>query len=215
MKNIKVKEIILTVTLMMTAFFGADAQDKKETGGESVVSERRKLFNGYGGGMLLHTGYLEGVISEAGFDAKGPTFGIGGVLRVGIGKHLRVGTEGYMSTAGRLGNGSYIKYGWGGLLMDCNWECGRFYPYAGVTVGGGGRTVFLMRDGNGHDWQKEPDAVLNKCTFLAVSPFIGCEYSFGKAFRLNLKMDWLNAISGGNLLSPSGPRLYFGFVFCH
>ena len=195
---------ILAVTFLMTASLWTSAQEVKE-----------KVFNGYGGGMLLHTGYLQGTIDELGFDAKGPTFGIGGVLRIGLGKHFRLGTEGYMSTAGRLGNGSYIKYGWGGLLGDCHWKCGRFYPYIGLTVGGGGRTTFIMTEGGSHDWDPEPNAVLNKCTFLALSPFIGCEYAVGKAIRLNLKMDWMNAIKGGHLLSPSGPRLYLGFTFCH
>ena len=43
---------------------------------------------------------------------------IGGVIRLHLGDHFRIGSEGYVSTLSQRGNGSYLKYGWGGLLAD-------------------------------------------------------------------------------------------------
>lgn len=49
-------------------------------------------------------------------------FGIGGVIRVHLGDHWRVGSEGYVSTIKQANNGSYVKYGWGGLLtLKADW----------------------------------------------------------------------------------------------
>ncbi len=40
--------------------------------------------------MMVHTGYLHGNIKALDYDAKGFTFGLGGVLRFHFGKHFRI-----------------------------------------------------------------------------------------------------------------------------
>ena len=47
---------------------------------------------------------------------SGASMGLGGALRVGFGKYLRVGIEGYVSTLKYKPKGSSAKIGWGGLL---------------------------------------------------------------------------------------------------
>lgn len=94
-------------------------------------AQEKKLLRGFDGGMMVHTGYLSGNLDAIGYHAKGAPMGIGGVIRLHLGDHFRIGSEGYVSTLSQRGNGSYLKYGWGGLLADCYMVLGRFQPYAG------------------------------------------------------------------------------------
>ncbi len=194
------------VLLLIIACLSAGAQKD---------STRRKVVHGFDGGMMLHAGYLMGNIAPIGYQAKGFTFGIGGVIRVHLGDHWMLGSEGYMSSMAQLKNGSYIKWGWGGILGEFYWAFKKVMPYVGLTVGGGSMTTFLMFDGDSGDWQYEANAIFNKQTFLAVTPFIGCDFIVGKALHLTLKMDCLNSIGKSGLLRPLGPRLYFGVIFYH
>ena len=75
-------------------------------------AQERQRFDG---GMMVHTGCLHGNIKALNYEAKGPTFGLGGVLRFHLGNHFRVGGEGYVSTMHQMGNGSYICTSWGGI----------------------------------------------------------------------------------------------------
>ena len=65
-------------------------------------------FSGYQGGMMFHMGYVQSKNFQFNdllgnplgnpYQLKGMAYGIGGAIRVGFGKHLRVGMEGYVST---------------------------------------------------------------------------------------------------------------------
>ena len=179
------------------------------------AQEESKVFQGFDGGMMVHAGYLQGSIAPLMYQAKGATFGLGGVARVHLGKHWMIGGEGYVSTLSQLKNGSYIKYGWGGFLGEFYWAFKHVMPYIGVTVGGGAGTYLLMFEGDRTDWLPEPDAVFHKQTFMAIDPFIGCDFIVSKSVHLTLKADCLHSLSHGNLLMPMGPRFYFGCIFYH
>lgn len=181
----------------------------------ATANDDNKVFRGYEGGMMLHTGYLNGNVAPLSHQAKGMTKGIGGAIRLKFGNHWRIGTEGYTSTMKQLGNGSYIKTFWAGLLTDYTWTCGRFAPYLGITIGGGTTTDFLMIDGSGKDWQCEPEAYYHKEPFVAIDPFIGCDYIVSDKLHLTLKVDYLNGVGSTELYLPTGPRAYVGFIFCH
>ena len=73
----------------------------------------------------------------------------------------------------------------------------------------------LMFEGDRTDWQPEHNAVFHKQTFMAIDPFIGCDFIVSKSVHLTLKADCLNSISHGNLLMPIGPRFYLGCIFYH
>ena len=199
---------ILTI-LMALLTFNLSAQE---------ASGQKKAIKGFSGGMMVHTGYLSGCDNPYGYIMSGATFGIGGVAKVHLTSHFRTGFEGYFSTMGLsrdVEKGSYNKVFWTGLLADWYWKCGKFYPYAGATVGGGMETSFYMFEGNRHDWLPEASAVYRKEAFFAVDPFIGVEYAVGDALRLTLKADWLLAVNKDGLNRPMGPRIYFGFIFAH
>lgn len=174
-----------------------------------------KLVRGFSGGMIVHTGYVQGCDNPYGYNPSGAPFGIGGVAKIHLGRHLRTGFEGYFSNLHVLGNGSFNKMFWTGVLCDWHWRKGRFYPYVGITAGGGMQTSFYMFEGEKSDWEPEPMAVFHKEPFFALDPFIGVEYAVGKALRLTMKIDWLTAINRQGASRPTGPRLYFGFIFAH
>ena len=175
----------------------------------------RFKYNGFDGGMMLHAGYINGEITPLGYQANGATKGIGGAIRFHFGNHLRIGTEGYTSTMDLMDNGSYIETFWTGLLTDVYTVKGRFMPYAGVTVGAGAATSFMLFEGDGTDWVAETYTVYNKSGFIAVNPFVGCDYIVSDSFHLTLKMDYLQGFSKSDLYLPTGPRTYLGFIFFH
>ena len=120
-----------------------------------------------------------------------------------------------MGLSKNIQDGSFNKVFWTGALVDWYWKAGRFYPYAGITLGGGMETAFYIFDGDKHDWLPEANAVYNKKPFFAADPFIGVEFAAGEALHLTLKADWLLAVNNDGLNRPMGPRIYFGFIFTH
>lgn len=190
----------------VTAISGT-GQDKEVCG--------NRIIRGFSGGMMVHTGYVQGCDNPYGYNPSGVPFGIGGVAKIHLGKHLRTGFEVYFSNLHVMGNGSFNKMFWTGVLCDWHWRAGRLYPYVGFTAGGGMQTSLYMFDGDKSDWEPEPAAVFHKEPFFAIDPFIGVEYAVGKTLRLTLKIDWLTAVNRNGLGKPAGPRLYFGFIFAH
>ena len=184
------------------------------------LAEDNKIFKGFSGGMMVHSGYQFGCDNPSQFslDISSPTFGIGGCAKVQFTKHLRVGFEGYVSTAdvsNGVKSGSHNKMFWTGILADWFWQKGKVFPYIGATVGGGMETSFFMFEGDEHKWEVEQKSVLHKQPFFAIDPYVGIEYAVGKALRLTVKTDWLIAINSDGLNKPMGPRVYFGFIFAH
>lgn len=177
-------------------------------------AQEKKLIQGFDGGMMVHTGFLSGTIGPDEIPAKGAPFGIGGVIRLHLGDHFRVGSEGYVSTLSQRGNGSYVKYGWGGVLADIYSVYGSFQPYAGITLGGDAATTLLMDKFPSTAWAPIDGVLYHRQGFMALDPFIGCDYIVGKAMHLTLKADCLHCFSSGGLL-PIGPRVYIGFLFYH
>lgn len=180
----------------------------------SVSAQDSKLRRGFDGGMMVHTGYLRGNLDAIGYEAKGLPMGIGGVIRLHLGEHFRIGSEGYVSTLGQRSNGSYLKYGWGGILADSYTVLGKFQPYAGITLGGGSMTTLLMLEEPESPWAPINCTRYHKQGLMAIDPFIGCDLIVSGPMHLTLKVDYLCALSDAELL-PHGPRVYFGFLFYH
>ncbi len=167
---------------------------------------------------MLNTGYMYGSDNPYNINPEGVTFGMGGVARVQLSKHIRTGFEAYFSSVNlskSINKGSFNKMFWGGLLVDCFWKKGRFYPYTGITAGGGMETSNYILDGNIEDWLPETNTVFHKEPFFALDPFVGVEFELRKTIRLNLKADYLFAINSSGINQPSGPRIYFGIIFSH
>ena len=195
----------------------------------TIVTEKTPVFQGYSGGMMLHAGYLFGknpsaiLPSGESISPQGMTMGIGGSLRINLWKHLRVGCEGYVSTMNSgatdmrnvLQSGSYVRVGSGGLLADACWRMEKIWPYIGAAVGAGAMRTLSVVNGTEDDWQPEDFAMLTKQSFGYVDPYIGMDWCMTKRVHLTLRMDWMLAFADNQLILPTGPRFFFGFMFCH
>jgi hypothetical protein len=180
----------------------------------AAAAQEKKPLRGFDGGMMIHTGYLSGQLDAIGYEAKGAPTGIGGVIRFHLGNHFRIGSEGYVSTLSQQGNGSYLKFGWGGLLADVYTILGRFQPYVGLTLGGGAMTSLLMMEKPASEWAPIDGTRYHRQGFMAIDPFAGCDFVVSGPMHLTLKVDYLCALNQSRLL-PHGPRVYFGFLFYH
>lgn len=174
-----------------------------------AVAQSRPRFDG---GMMMHAGYVDGTIAALNYRAEGATFGMGGVLRIHLDTHLRIGGEGYVSTLRQMGHG-YVRTSWGGAMTDVYWQLGRWMPYAGLCFGGGKTSTLLVFDGIDNDWCAEPNTVLHNESFLFLNPYIGVEYALTDAIHLTVRADRLMPMAG--VFAPIGIRCYVGFVFTH
>lgn len=189
-----------------------------------------KVYQGFSGGMMGHAGYLFGENADAPkadngliCSPQGGTFGLGGALRVHLWKHLRVGGEGFVSTMNSgttnmkhvLQKGSYIRTGWGGVLMDACWRKEKVWPYIGGSVGGGAMRSLYVLDGSQDDWFAENKAYLHKQSFFYVNPYVGMDWCMTQKVHMTFRVDWMLALHSGEVLLPTGPRLLVGFMFCH
>ena len=202
------------------------------TAGENTPQKepQHKVYQGFSGGMMLHTGYLFGIDPQApvapdgrSYSPQGALFGIGGALRIHLWKHLRTGFEGSVSTmysgatdrSDLLRSGSYVRTGCGGLLADACWRMDKVWPYVGASVGGGAMRSLYMIDGNEYTWDKQQDTYFHRQGFFYVTPYVGCDYCMTPRVHLTFRFDWMLAIHQTQLVLPTGPRLYLGFMFCH
>lgn len=195
-----------------------------------------RVYQGFSGGMLLHTGYLFAPASNTPLPLlgkedglRGMTYGIGGALRVHLLEHLRIGGEGFVSTMPsgatscreQLCSGSYIRSGWGGLGADACWRGENVWPYVGGSFGGGSTRSFYLLEGDESDWEEETHALFHRQPFLYVDPYVGLDWCMTSKVHLTFRLDWMLAFninhhtSSSSLLYPTGPRLYVGFMFCH
>lgn len=203
-------------------------------------SDSTRVFQGFSGGMMLHTGYLFGQDQRAPhgvsgdlYSPEGATIGIGGAMHVHLWRLLRVGCEGSVSTMYSsmtncrhlLERGSYVRTGWGGINVDACWrdlpEVGhtQLWPYVGAAVGGGAMRSFYLMEGNQNDWLDEQRTLFHKEPFVYLCPYLGMYISLTSRVHLTLRLDWLLAFRTQDpqspIINPTGPRLYMGFMFSH
>ena len=197
---------------------------------EVSSNDSTKVFQGYSGGMMLHTGYLFGQDKNAPIAAdgrscspQGAIWGLGGSIRVHLWKYLRTGFEGGVSNMNSgwtdcneiLQKGSYVRMGYGGVLADACWRLEKIWPYIGGTIGGGTIKGLYILEGNQEDWIEETHSVFHKNSFFYVTPYVGFDYCMTKRIHLTFRFDWMLAFHKNELVMPTGPRLYFGFMFTH
>ena len=221
------KSIISAVIIACCLFSAVDTAAEnpdKPTRKDGTASRAGMGYRGFIGGMMLHTGYVQGkdltITSLNGstetLKMRGAPFGIGGAIRFMFGNHLRIGAEGYVSTL-KYGENrdSHAETGWGGLLADCVWHFGKCRLFAGGTVGGGSQTNTTILSEIRDDYLAEKDISYRKYAFLAISPFAGVEYSVSSKINVVMKIDWLLNVSNPQDDFVTGPRLYLGFMFGH
>lgn len=215
--NQQLQFVILLFCLLLTnSVFAGESQSK--------------VYQGFSGGMMVHASYLFGVNPEVPktpegvlCSPQGGSFGLGGALRVHLWKHLRVGGEGFVSTMNSgatnmkqiLQEGSYIRTGWGGLIVDACWRKEKVWPYIGGSIGGGAMRSLYVLEGSQDDWVAEEVAWLHKTSFFYVNPYVGVDWCMTQKVHMTFRADWLLALNKGDLVMPTGPRLLIGFMFCH
>ena len=202
------KKICFLILLCSLSFFG--------------FAQNLFQYNGFSGGMMVHSGYLQSqefsITTNNGqplqtLQAKGVPFGIGGAAKVHLGKHLRVGGEGYVSNLNYGKHNSIFSLSYGGVLVDCVWQNKRFSPYVGVLFGGGSTQNTTLFAPTADDFIAEGNVSYRKNSFLALSPFIGVEYALNDKIRLTLKADYLINLNNPSADLPNGVRVFVGFMF--
>lgn len=179
-------------------------------------------YRGFSGGMMVHAGYIGGgnftlrdasgaVLAEK--KLHGFPTGIGGAIKIHLGDHLRVGSEGYVSTLHYGRFDSYSSVGWGGILADWLWRLGRFAPFAGAGFGGGSFKHLALTTDTPVDEIAEGPASFRKYGFLTVVPFAGVEYALTSKIHLTVKADYMINVSNRLPDFSEGPRLFIGFAF--
>ena len=227
--------LIILFCCAVTAWAGNDST--------ALQSEKSRVFQGCSGGMMGHVGYLFGQPAGAtlstgeNISPQGMTYGLGGSMRVNLMKHLRVGCEGFSSTVKSgmtdqrdfLQKGSYIRTGWGGIIVDACWRLEKVWPYIGGSVGGGAMRTLSIVEGNQDDWAPEQTAILHKQGFGYINPYVGMDYCITKRIHATFRLDWMLAFASQqkerqalsddshspSIVLPTGPRLYIGIMFCH
>ena len=216
--------LLIAVTLVVTLNIFAENTDS------TLVTKRRSMaYSGYQGGMMFNVGYVESrdfqfqnnsglPLGELG-RLSGASMGLGGALRVGFGKYLRVGIEGYVSTLKYQPQGSSAKIGWGGLLLDSHWHIKKFTIFTGGVIGGGSYTHITMIDKMGANSVENDYVVENQYVsyrhypFLAIVPFVGMEYSLTKRISMVAKIDYMLNVTNWADDYAAGPRFFIGFMF--
>ena len=181
---------------------------------------------------MLHIGYMFAPNGTALFGSEalgqvdrlphdGVTFGIGGAAKVHLIDHIHIGGEGFVSTMPLMGNDSQIRTGWGGILLDYYWTCERWRPYVGFTMGGGSmRRMLRYADDIQGEGSPPHNAYFRKTGFMLIDPYVGFEYALTPRVAVVCRMDYVLPFGKHmrediTYMSPSGPRLYVGFMFGH
>lgn len=170
--------------------------------------ENKDLFRG---GMILHTGYLQNNVSQN--PINGPITGIGGKLSFHTGKHMRLGTEGHVSSYNYSDGMGFYKFGWGGILVEYQFSQGNLRPVLGLTLGGGIAHDLYVVSGDFTD-HKVDLSIYKTYSTLVLSPNFSMEYSFTDHISLVGKVDY--NFYPGNIYPDyigNGLRLYIGVLF--
>ncbi len=182
--------------------------------------EKKSLFTGYTGGMMVHLGYAwGGNLTPTGLSpiaVRGVSTGIGGRIVFGLGPNYRIGSEGYVSTI-NYGDKRKASVGWGGLTMDWGWDIGKFRPYFGCSFGYGTYENMTAVAPPLND--NTPQLIVwHEYSTLFLTPFLACEYSITKRIKAHMRIDWITAplIQCNEWKDfSSGPRIHIGFMFGH
>jgi hypothetical protein len=174
----------------------------------SHAQTKREHFRG---GMFPHIGYLYNQLGDT--KIEGFCSGIGGKLVFPVTDHIRIGTEGYVTSYNYKNNEGFYKLGWGGLLVEYQFEQKKLMPVVGVTFGGGGIKDLYPVLGDYTD--NFPDAAIyKKYSSLVIAPQISLEYRLTSHINLATKVDYLfyPGLDYPEFVAR-GPRLYLGVLF--
>lgn len=186
------------------------------------LSARQNIFRGYTGGMMLHAGYvysdnfilynpLSGI--EESLRISGVSKGVGGLVKFKLGEHLRVGGEGYVSTVYYGDNGSFMEFGWGGILADYCWNLNKWTPFAGLNFGGGSVKNLIFANSSSGDFIADAMITSRKYPVLSLTPFVGVEYAVTGKISICFKADFNAPLGKREHDVTNGLRFHIGMLF--
>lgn len=170
---------------------------------------------------------------------SGIFMGIGGQLRIHLINHIRIGGEGFVSTMPlkQIGN---VRTGWGGAVADFYTTWGKVKPYIGLGLGGGSmRRTYVNENVSAGNTENPNDPTIynasyTKTPFFYLDPQLGLSFGLTQRIDLVVRLDYMLPFSSSNrgiirdlgdlpeqikgwkgLMTPTGPRLYVGFMFNH
>ena len=76
------------------------------------------------------------------------------------------------------------------------------------------RSLYIL-EGNENDWDEEEHAIFHKQSFFYISPYAGIDWCMTTKVHLTVRLDWMLAWHKQDIVLPTGPRFYIGFMFCH
>lgn len=174
----------------------------------TAKAQPTELFRG---GMFLHTGYVQNQLDFP--KVEGLVTGIGGKITFRTGKHMRLGTEGYVSNFGYGDNEGQYKLGWGGLLAEYQFNEKRVAPVLGLTFGGGKVHDLYMLEGTFQDNEMD-EAIYKVYASFILTPHFSLEMRMSDHINLVAKTDYVFYPSINNsTYIARGPRFYFGVLF--
>ena len=184
-----------------------------------AVSAQSFRYQGFSGGMMLHAGYVQSKSSQAYFEGyQSLCQGVGGAARVHLGKYLRLGGEGYVSSANYDANESYVSLGWGGVLADVALPLKKWTLYAGGSFGGGSVQHLQRNRPLENDFIPDLSSNYRHYATMLLTPYVGVEYALNDGIHLTAKIDYAMPMAKDKQSIcdfPLGPRLYIGFLFYH
>lgn len=232
----KIALIALLATMPM-ASWGNDV--------EKPQKEKKRVFSGFSGGMLVHLGYgfahnpselfRNGTLATENLKnlpKDGVFLGIGGQMRIHLIDHFRVGGEGYVSTM-PLKSVGQVRSGWGGVLADAYLNWGPVQPFIGLGLGGGSmRRTYVNEniEATVEGDETKYNASFTKTPFFYLDPKLGLEFGITPRINIIIQLDYVLPFSvkeqgiranieqmkdWKGLMTPTGPRLYVGFMFKH
>lgn len=232
------RKLYFTLLLLQIPLFTFAQTDTTTTQKKFIFSGGMMLHIGYQGGKGC--GFINDATGQE-QTLHSLTYGIGGQLRFHLLDHIHIGTEGYVSTMplNRQGKESNIRTGWGGILCGYYTTFNRLQLMAGGTLGGGAqRSLHVFhpdaqaasfaafadfpqaREGATAASNPQAETPIHsssfaKKSFFVFDPYMALEYALTQRIHLIFKLDYMIAVHQQQFLTPSGPRLYVGFMFCH
>lgn len=211
-------------------------------------TDRKRIISGFSIGLTAHAGYafssspeelfrnlsISNLPQIANLPKDGITMGVGAMIRLHLLDHLHLGLEGNFSHMPLMRNGSSLRNGWGGVLVNYYTEWGKVRPMIGASIGGGDvkRIYVPAEDVNAFapgDSTTIYNASHTSTPYFYIDPYIGIEFApkrlglgliikvdymlpFGSKTTGTLGQEIKESIKWSNLMSPTGPRLYIGLV---
>ena len=225
----------------------ASSSNEEEIPKTSNESKTR-LLSGFSIGLTAHVGYAFSSSPEelfrnisisdlpqiANLPKDGVTMGVGAMIRLHLLNHLHLGVEGNFSNMPLMRNGSSLRNGWGGVLVNYYTEWGKVRPMIGASIGGGDvKRIYVPAENVNAFVPGDSTTIYNSShtstPYFYIDPYIGIEFVPKRlGLGLMIKVDYMlpfgskstgtlgenikESVTWSNLMTPTGPRLYVGLI---